>query len=57
MIRAEAGKGVSSIVETEVYGMVPAMALLDSAAHYLQIVDFDSKQVVELAMLDMLGGT
>ena len=57
MIRVEARRWGVSIVETEVYGMVPAMALLDSAAHYLQIVDFDPKQVVELAMLDMSGGT
>lgn len=57
MIRAEARRWGVSIIETEVYGMVPAMALLDSAAHYLQIVDFDPKQVVELAMLDMSGGT
>ncbi len=55
MIRTEARRWGVSIVETEVYGMVPAMALLESAAHYLQIVDFDPKQVVELALLDMSG--
>jgi len=57
MIRAEARRWGVSIVETEVYGMVPAMALLESAAYYLQIVDFDPKQVVELAMLGMSGET
>jgi glutamate formiminotransferase len=57
MIRVEARRWGVSIVETEVYGMVPAMALLDSAAHYLQIVDFDPKQVVELAMLGVSGET
>ena len=53
MIRTEARRWGVSIVETEVYGMVPAMALLESAAYYLQIADFDPGQVVELAMLGM----
>jgi glutamate formiminotransferase len=35
--------------------MIPAAALLDSVAYYLQIANFDPKQVVELALLDMLG--
>jgi glutamate formiminotransferase len=43
-------------VETEVYGMVPAAALLESAAYYLQIADFSPDQVIELKMLEMLGG-
>jgi glutamate formiminotransferase len=55
LIRMEARRWGVSLVETEVYGMIPAAALLDSAAYYLQIADFDPKQVVELALLDMLG--
>jgi len=55
MIRMEARRWGVRIVETEVYGMVPAAALLDSAAYYLQFAGFERKQVIELALLDMLG--
>ena len=55
LIRMEAKRWGVSLVETEVYGMVPAAALLDSAAYYLQIAGFDPKQVVELSLLDLLG--
>jgi glutamate formiminotransferase len=54
MIRFEARRWGVKIVETEVYGMIPAAALIDSAAYYLQMADFDSKQVVELALLDLM---
>ena len=43
------------LVETEVYGMIPAAALLDSVAYYMQLAGFEQKQVIELALLDMLG--
>ncbi len=55
LIRMEASRWGVRVVETEVYGMVPVAALLDSVAYYLQIADFDPKQVVELALLDMLA--
>ena len=55
LIRMEASRWGVSVVETEIYGMVPVAALLDSVAYYLQIADFDPKQVVELALLDMLA--
>ncbi|MBW1784567.1 MAG: glutamate formimidoyltransferase [Deltaproteobacteria bacterium] len=55
LIRMEAGRWGVPIIETEVYGMIPAAALLDSVAYYMQINDFDPKQVVELALLDLLG--
>lgn len=55
LIRMEARRWGVPLVETEVYGMVPAAALLDSAAYYLQIAGFDPKQVVELSLLDLLG--
>ncbi len=53
LIRMEARRWGVSIVETEVYGMIPAAALLDSAAYYLQLTGFDARQVVELRLLDM----
>jgi glutamate formiminotransferase len=54
MIRMEARRWGVPLLETEVYGMVPAAALLDSAAYYLQIAGFKPSQVIELAMLDSM---
>ena len=54
-IRMEAKKRGIAVVETEVYGMIPAAALLDSASSYMQIADFDPRQVIELRLLEMLG--
>ncbi len=56
LIRMEAKRWGVPVVETEIYGMVPAAALLDSAAYYLQIKDFTPDQVIELKMLEMLEG-
>ncbi|MEW6261912.1 MAG: glutamate formimidoyltransferase [Thermodesulfobacteriota bacterium] len=54
LIRLEARRWGVEIVETEVYGLVPAAALLESAAYYLQVADFDPKQVLELRLLEMM---
>ena len=43
------------IVETEVYGMIPVNAILESAAYYLQIAGFNPEQVLELRLLEMMG--
>ena len=56
MIRIEAKRWGVSIVETEVYGMIPAAALLDSLGYYMQLARFDRKQVIELALLNMIDG-
>jgi len=56
-IRMEARRWGVSIVETEVYGMIPAAALLDTLAYYMQLKGFDRKQVIELALVDMIGET
>lgn len=55
LIRLEAKRWGVSILETEVYGMIPAGALIDSISYYLQMERFDSEQVIELALLDKLG--
>ncbi|MFH1124817.1 MAG: glutamate formimidoyltransferase [Pseudomonadota bacterium] len=55
MIRMEAKRWGVLVVETEVYGMIPAAALLDSVAYYMQLAGFERKQVIELALLDMPG--
>ncbi|MDO4988079.1 MAG: glutamate formimidoyltransferase [Synergistes sp.] len=54
-IRMEAKRWGVSVLETEVYGMIPANAILDSAAYYLQIADFQPEQVLELKLLDIMG--
>ncbi len=54
LIRMEARKWGVTVVETEVYGMIPAAALLDSASYYMQIAGFDPDQVIELRLLEML---
>jgi glutamate formiminotransferase len=54
LIRMEARKWGVPVVETEIYGMIPAAALLDSASYYMQIAGFDPDQVIELRLLEML---
>jgi glutamate formiminotransferase len=54
-VRMEARRWGVAVAETEVYGMVPAAALLNSAAYYLQVAGFDLAQVLELRLLDMMG--
>ena len=55
LVRAEAARRGVAVAETELYGLAPAAALLESAAHYLQIARFDPSQVIELRLLDMAG--
>jgi glutamate formiminotransferase len=55
LIRMEAKRWGVPVVETEIYGMVPAEALLESTAYYMQTADFDASQVIELRLLEMLG--
>jgi glutamate formiminotransferase len=54
-VRMEAKRWGVPVVETEIYGMVPAAALLESTAYYMQTADFDASQVIELRLLEMLG--
>ncbi len=53
-IRMEAARWGVTINGTEVYGMIPAGALLDSAAYYMQIDDFQNDQVLELKLLELM---
>jgi glutamate formiminotransferase len=55
LIRMEARRWGVQLAETEIYGMVPAAALLDSLNYYMQMPHFDRTQVIELALLDRLG--
>lgn len=54
-VRMEAKRWGVEVIETEVYGMIPVAAILESAAYYLQIADFEPSQVLELRLLDMMG--
>ncbi len=53
MVRMEARRWGVEVAETEIYGMVPARAILDSAAYYMQIAGFDPGQILELKLLEM----
>lgn len=55
LIRMEAKRWGVPVRETEVYGMVPAAALLDSLSYYMQIAGFKREQVIELALLERQG--
>jgi glutamate formiminotransferase len=53
-IRMEAARWGVTVNGTEVYGMIPVAAMLDSAAYYMQIDDFDPNQVLELKLLELM---
>lgn len=55
-VRAEAARSGVSVVETEIYGLVPAAALLPEAARALQVAGFEESQVLDLRLLDVMGG-
>ena len=57
LIRMEAKRWNVSVKETEIYGMIPAAAIVDSMSYYLQTSGFDPSQVIELRLLQMLGDT
>ncbi|MCF7935938.1 MAG: glutamate formimidoyltransferase [Synergistales bacterium] len=54
-IRMEAARWGVTVNGTEVYGMIPAQAVLDSASYYMQFDDFDPNQVLELKLLELMG--
>ena len=54
-VRMEAGRWGVEVLETEIYGMIPAAAILESASYYLQIAGFDPGQVLELKLMEMMG--
>jgi glutamate formiminotransferase len=56
LVRREAAKRGVAIAETEIYGLVPADALLAAASHCLQLAGFEASQVLDLRLLDLPGG-
>jgi glutamate formiminotransferase len=46
-IKSEAGKRGVKVVNSEIYGMVPAAAVKNINIAELQLVDFEDKQILE----------
>lgn len=57
LIRMEAKRWNVPVKETEIYGMIPAAAIVDNMSYYMQTSGFDPSQVIELRLLQMLGDT
>ena len=57
LIRMEAKRWDVPVKETEIYGMIPAAAIVDNMSYYMQTSGFDPSQVIELRLLQMLGDT
>ena len=53
-VRMEAARWGVTVNGTEVYGMVPAAAILQSAAYYMQIDGFEPSQILELKLLEKM---
>ncbi len=52
-IRTEAARHGTLIDRSELIGLIPQEAMLAAAAHYLQLPNFDSRQVLEVALAQM----
>jgi glutamate formiminotransferase / 5-formyltetrahydrofolate cyclo-ligase len=53
-VKKEAAARGIEVAESEIYGLVPAEALVAAAAHALQLAGFETAQVLDLRMLDVL---
>ena len=56
LVRKEASQRGIEVAETEIYGLVPAEALVATASHALQLAGFETSQVLDLRLLDLAGG-
>ena len=54
-VRAEAAARGIEVADSEIYGLVPADALIAVAARHLGLEGFDASQVLDLRLLDMAG--
>ena len=52
MVRFEAQRYGVEIVGSEIIGLTPMEALVDTAAYYLRLEAFNLKQVIEYRMLE-----
>ncbi len=54
-IKREAARYGVNVVESEIIGMVPLQAVLDTFMWYLQVNDFDISRVIEYKILDIFS--
>ncbi len=55
LIKMEAARYGTSVLETEVIGMIPQDALIDAAAHYLKLdFNFNKDQIIEKRLFDYI---
>lgn len=54
-IRAEAARRGVTIAGTEIVGLLPVDVLLEAASYYLQVENFDRRQVLEIRMMEGSG--
>lgn len=52
MVKSEARRYGVSVYGTEIIGMVPLQALIDSAAYYMQVEEFSADQVIETLLIE-----
>lgn len=52
MVKMEAKRYGVNVVGSEVIGLIPLAALVDTAAYYLQLEDFTMEQVIEARLLE-----
>lgn len=52
MIKSEAKRYGVGVVNTELIGLLPLQALIDSAAYYMQIEDLKAEQVLETLLIE-----
>lgn len=52
MVKSEARRYGVSVYGTEIIGMVPLQALVDSAAYYMQVEDFKTEQIIETLLIE-----
>lgn len=52
MVKSEAKRYGVTVVNTELIGLLPLQALIDSAAYYMQVEDFKASQVLETLLIE-----
>ncbi|WBW50197.1 glutamate formimidoyltransferase [Peptoniphilus equinus] len=52
MVKSEARRYGVSVYGTEIIGMVPLQALVDSLAYYMQVEEFSTEQVIETLLIE-----
>lgn len=55
MVRTEARRWGVEVAGCEIQGLVPAWALVESAAYYLQLHELEPSKVIEIGLLGLLG--